>query len=210
MDSTGSQPATCVPDSLWNLEPLHSAPPSSGAKSITGKQSPSGFVRKTNGIPDDLPWGESRRNWLFIKQGGICHYCRQATSWEDWTVEHRIPRSRGGKGDPNNLVGACWLCNNRKGNRTEEEFVFGVGGVYSGKAKNISKYTFLARYSLLRARLHNQNILRRTGQAEANRLCNARKSKTHYKYSKSRKPWWQQGPTSIPNPVIAAECQSLV
>lgn len=46
-----------------------------------------------------------------------CVYCgRRAT-----TVDHVLPRSRGGADTWGNLVAACFACNNRKGDRTPEE-----------------------------------------------------------------------------------------
>ena len=37
------------------------------------------------------------------------------------TIDHVIPRSRGGKNDWLNLVTACKKCNQKKGNKTPEE-----------------------------------------------------------------------------------------
>src|ERR687884_10993 len=37
------------------------------------------------------------------------------------TLDHIIPRSRGGTSDPENLCAACIACNQRKGNRTPDE-----------------------------------------------------------------------------------------
>ena len=39
------------------------------------------------------------------------------------TVDHRIPRSRGGSDGLANLVFACYACNQRKRDRPEDEFV---------------------------------------------------------------------------------------
>lgn len=58
----------------------------------------------------------------FARQQGICHYCRKLTAPENWSIDHRIPTSRGGANHPNNKVGACKRCNNDKANLTEEEF----------------------------------------------------------------------------------------
>jgi 5-methylcytosine-specific restriction endonuclease McrA len=38
------------------------------------------------------------------------------------TVDHRIPRSRGGTDGLSNLVFACYACNQRKRDRSEDEF----------------------------------------------------------------------------------------
>lgn len=55
----------------------------------------------------------------FAKTGGRCFYCGASESRQ---LEHKIPRSRGGKTDAENCVIACATCNNRKGTRTLEEF----------------------------------------------------------------------------------------
>lgn len=47
-----------------------------------------------------------------------CQYCG---SRSDLTVDHVLPKSRGGRDRWDNLVAACNRCNNRKGNRTPDE-----------------------------------------------------------------------------------------
>jgi 5-methylcytosine-specific restriction endonuclease McrA len=47
-----------------------------------------------------------------------CQYC---SSRDDLTVDHILPKSRGGRDTWENLVAACNRCNNRKGNRTPDE-----------------------------------------------------------------------------------------
>jgi 5-methylcytosine-specific restriction endonuclease McrA len=39
----------------------------------------------------------------------------------DFTVDHIIPKSKGGKDTWGNLACACWRCNNRKANRSPHE-----------------------------------------------------------------------------------------
>jgi 5-methylcytosine-specific restriction endonuclease McrA len=39
----------------------------------------------------------------------------------DMTVDHIIPQSKGGKNTWSNTICACHWCNNRKGNRTDNE-----------------------------------------------------------------------------------------
>jgi 5-methylcytosine-specific restriction endonuclease McrA len=52
----------------------------------------------------------------------ICIYCgRPAT-----TVDHILPRSRGGTDDPDNVVPACKACNSAKSNRTPQEWRAGI------------------------------------------------------------------------------------
>jgi 5-methylcytosine-specific restriction endonuclease McrA len=48
----------------------------------------------------------------------ICQYCG---SHEDLTIDHVIPKSRGGKNTFENCVTACRTCNHRKGNKLMNE-----------------------------------------------------------------------------------------
>lgn len=59
----------------------------------------------------------SRKNVL-RRDRHRCQYCR---SHDRLTIDHVLPKSRGGKDTWENLVAACVPCNNRKGNRTPEE-----------------------------------------------------------------------------------------
>lgn len=57
------------------------------------------------------------RGGVFIRDGHKCAYCgAKATS-----VDHILPRSRGGEWSWLNCVAACERCNNKKGNRTPAE-----------------------------------------------------------------------------------------
>jgi 5-methylcytosine-specific restriction endonuclease McrA len=58
------------------------------------------------------------RHNIFKRDGHRCVYCN---SREDLTIDHVMPRSRGGKTKWTNLVTACKKCNARKGDYTPEE-----------------------------------------------------------------------------------------
>lgn len=60
----------------------------------------------------------SRKN-IFRRDGMRCQYC--GTQHPPLTVDHVIPRSRGGNDTWENLTTACIRCNNRKGSRTPDE-----------------------------------------------------------------------------------------
>ncbi|MEX0588839.1 MAG: HNH endonuclease [Cyanobium sp.] len=60
----------------------------------------------------------TRRN-LFHRDGNRCQYC--GTSGEQLSVDHVVPRSRGGLDTWENVTTACLPCNVRKGNRTPRE-----------------------------------------------------------------------------------------
>jgi 5-methylcytosine-specific restriction endonuclease McrA len=59
----------------------------------------------------------NRQN-VFRRDGNNCQYCG---SGKDLTIDHVMPRSRGGKSSWDNLVAACKACNSRKGDYTPEE-----------------------------------------------------------------------------------------
>lgn len=60
----------------------------------------------------------TRRNILH-RDGHSCQYC--SYSGEDLTLDHVVPRSRGGGDTWENMVTACVRCNVKKGNRTPKE-----------------------------------------------------------------------------------------
>lgn len=49
--------------------------------------------------------------------------CRSCGSTEDLTVDHILPRSRGGGNERENLQALCRTCNSSKGARTMEEWL---------------------------------------------------------------------------------------
>jgi 5-methylcytosine-specific restriction endonuclease McrA len=51
----------------------------------------------------------------------VCQYCAEALTTETYSLDHVIPRSRGGTSDWDNIVSACKDCNFEKANRTPEE-----------------------------------------------------------------------------------------
>ena len=59
----------------------------------------------------------SRKNVL-RRDGNRCQYCGSRHSL---TVDHVLPKSRGGRDTWENLVAACVRCNNKKGDRTPKE-----------------------------------------------------------------------------------------
>ncbi|MCC6142662.1 MAG: HNH endonuclease [Candidatus Hydrogenedentes bacterium] len=71
-----------------------------------------GFIRR------DVPF--TRRN-LFARDRNQCQYCGKRFPKQELTIDHVLPRSRGGKDTWNNLVLACTKCNVRKGNRLPDE-----------------------------------------------------------------------------------------
>ncbi|MEM7233237.1 MAG: HNH endonuclease [Planctomycetota bacterium] len=62
----------------------------------------------------------SRRN-LFRRDQHTCQYCGKKCSTEELSIDHIVPRSRGGPGSWTNCVAACRRCNERKANRTIQQ-----------------------------------------------------------------------------------------
>lgn len=55
------------------------------------------------------------------RDGGRCQYTGKMLSRDRWSLDHILPRSRGGLDTPENVVLADKEVNNRKGNRTPQE-----------------------------------------------------------------------------------------
>ena len=60
----------------------------------------------------------SKQN-ILKRDRGICQYC--GNNEGHMTIDHVIPRSHGGGETWDNLVCACSICNNKKGDRTPHE-----------------------------------------------------------------------------------------
>ena len=62
----------------------------------------------------------SRRN-VAKRDHHTCQYCGAQPGWEAITIDHVVPRSRGGASSWTNCVAACDRCNARKADRTPEQ-----------------------------------------------------------------------------------------
>jgi 5-methylcytosine-specific restriction endonuclease McrA len=58
----------------------------------------------------------SRKN-ILLRDRNQCQYCGVVLPSGELTLDHVIPRSRGGNSTWENLVACCHACNRRKGNR---------------------------------------------------------------------------------------------
>jgi 5-methylcytosine-specific restriction endonuclease McrA len=65
------------------------------------------------------------RKEVFARDGWTCVYCGRAT--RDLTLDHVMPRHRGGPHTWDNLVSACKPCNHRKAGRTPSEAHMAMG-----------------------------------------------------------------------------------
>lgn len=62
----------------------------------------------------------SRQN-IYARDKYRCQYCGRRFPIEDFTYDHVIPKSRGGKTAWRNIVTCCMQCNRKKGGRTPKE-----------------------------------------------------------------------------------------
>ena len=59
---------------------------------------------------------------LFRRDGHLCLYCGEKFKVEDLTRDHVVPLSLGGRDNWENVVTACFRCNNLKGNKVLQEW----------------------------------------------------------------------------------------
>ena len=62
----------------------------------------------------------SRKN-ILLRDRNCCQYCETVLTAAELTLDHVIPRSRGGLSTWENLVACCHSCNRRKGNQMLHE-----------------------------------------------------------------------------------------
>lgn len=76
-------------------------------------------VRLSYFVKRPFPQLHPTRRSLLARDDFTCQYCGRKDG--GLTLDHIIPKVRGGTDDWNNLVCCCTRCNNLKGNRTPEE-----------------------------------------------------------------------------------------
>src|SRR5260221_6050410 len=62
----------------------------------------------------------SRKN-ILLRDRYTCQYCHRTLPSVELTLDHVLPRSRGGGSTWEDLVACCHPCNNRKGSRMPDE-----------------------------------------------------------------------------------------
>lgn len=61
------------------------------------------------------------RHNVYGRDRHCCQYCGDTAGRADLTIDHVVPRSRGGKSEWGNVVAACVRCNTKKGDRLPAE-----------------------------------------------------------------------------------------
>ena len=63
------------------------------------------------------------KHTLFGLQEGKCNGCEVLFPFRNMTIDHILPRSRGGSDAPDNLQLLCGACNSTKSNRTQQDLI---------------------------------------------------------------------------------------
>lgn len=72
-------------------------------------------------VKKDFLKAKARRQLILEKQNGLCAYCDIPLTVDIATVDHLIPRSKGGGSRKKNLIVVCHTCNSLKGNISSVE-----------------------------------------------------------------------------------------
>ncbi len=65
-----------------------------------------------------------QRTEVYNLDKGSCHYCGIELSVKGFHVDHKIPFSKGGKTELNNLVASCYMCNGAKHTMNYRKFKY--------------------------------------------------------------------------------------
>lgn len=75
---------------------------------------------------------------------------------ESWSIDHAIPKSRGGDNQTHNLYCACKKCNVLKDNKTPKEFKIFVGKMISLHKKGIIEIKEIDYFKKIYSRLQHK------------------------------------------------------
>ena len=71
----------------------------------------------------ELPNYRTHKHTLYGRQEGICAGCRILFPFRNFTIDHVVPRAKGGSDHLDNLQLLCGACNSMKGTDSQEQFV---------------------------------------------------------------------------------------
>lgn len=94
------------------------------------------------------------RREIYNKFQGKCAYCGRKIEFDDMTLDHIHPHSKGGTKTRENIYPSCHLCNNQKGDKSVEEFRDYLKNIYEYLDDN-PIYRIALRYNELNIKKHN-------------------------------------------------------
>ena len=71
----------------------------------------------------ELPSYRTHKHTLYGRQEGVCAGCRILFPFRNLTVDHLVPRAKGGSDHLDNLQLLCGACNSMKGAAPQEQFI---------------------------------------------------------------------------------------
>ncbi|MDA8054147.1 MAG: HNH endonuclease signature motif containing protein [Thermoplasmatales archaeon] len=74
-----------------------------------------------NVIEEDYFTNPEKRRLIFERDNYTCDYCGEKVTEDTATLDHIVPRSKGGTDSKDNLVTCCFECNSIKSGKTLEE-----------------------------------------------------------------------------------------
>jgi ribosomal protein L37AE/L43A len=87
---------------------------------------------------EDYFTNPNKRQELFERDKWICQYCGEKVSQQNATLDHFIPKSKGGDDSKDNLKTCCLLCNGIKSGKTYEEAApFLLKSIQERRAKSV-------------------------------------------------------------------------
>lgn len=84
--------------------------------------------------------GKPTRALILKRDNHTCQYCEY--KGPNLTIDHVVPKSKGGQDTWQNLVTACYDCNNSKDNRTPEEWAAALKKVFGKETTNVAPLPF--------------------------------------------------------------------
>lgn len=81
-------------------------------------------LRLAHYVPVPKIRNKLNKSYVLLRDSFICQYCGKKLKESEITLDHIIPRSRGGRNNWQNLATACPECNSKKGDKLPEEAGF--------------------------------------------------------------------------------------
>lgn len=85
---------------------------------------------------------KSEKREIYARYAGKCAICGMPVKYKNITIDHKMPRCKGGTNDMSNLQLACWRCNQFKQAMTEWEFAKKLAEILFNTLRNILKSQF--------------------------------------------------------------------
>ena len=70
------------------------------------------------------------RKIIYAKSKGRCTLCGRFMNFDDFTVDHIVPLSKGGSNNINNLQATCRVCNNIKQDILPQDFIYKISEIF--------------------------------------------------------------------------------